>query len=112
MLYRILIDIRRGETTLLRGSLTRLEWLSPAIQERLVTRGAVTPVGTPPLTVLPGWQLRGAKLARIGIADAVQFLEADVDRVAGFMRVKPVTVVGWQQEVTGWLSAGPSPPSG
>jgi hypothetical protein len=61
------------------------------------------PVAPPPLAILPGWQHRGKRLGEIGITDACQAIEADVDEVARHCGVGPSLVRRWQAELLDWL---------
>ena len=104
-LYRVRKDIAYGKVIVRRGSLHRLNKVPADGLKKLKERGTISEVMPPPLAVLPGWTRRATRLEEAGIANAVQFLGADVDRAAAFMRVKPSTVEKWRREVLCMLGA-------
>lgn len=110
-LYRARVAISLGERVLTAGSLVMPGVLSARATDRLIRRGVLAQVQTPPLAVLPGWQHRSKRLLALGIVDAEQALLADVDEVARHCGVSPGLVVRWQAELIRWL-APPSPPGG
>lgn len=86
--------------------LSMLEWLTPEKQEMLVAVGAVAPVATPPLSVLPGFAARATKLARANIATVEDLLTANAADVAEALHTKVETVDRWQAEARAWLFPG------
>jgi hypothetical protein len=106
-MWRVLRPMTKGDRTWEEGEVTRLEWLKPAQVEKLVEVGAVSRIAAPPLEVLPGWKARAEKLLGLELRTAEEFLEADVERIAAFMEVKPATVQRWQSELWDWLRVEP-----
>lgn len=104
-LYRVTFPIAYGRQVIKAGSLHRLEKVPRKNIEKLKARGTVSQVVAPPLRVLPGWSRRAVKLERAKVIDAAQFLGADVNQTAEYMRVKPETVERWKRDVLGWLTA-------
>lgn len=101
--YRTIQRVALNEEIIQAGQLLMGKRLSHRTREALVRRGAIREVAAPPLNVLPGWKIRGKRLEKLGISDAVQVLEADVDEVARHMGVSPGLVKRWQEEVARWL---------
>lgn len=71
-----------------RGDLTPLAHLDAEQIAKLMRIGAIAPLAAPPLAELPGWAARSAKLAKVGIQDAGQFLEGDPALLRRVLRVK------------------------
>lgn len=86
-----------------RGQLTRLAHLTPEQVATLERAGAVARVASPPLAELPGWKVRAAKLAKVGIHDIEQMIEADSALIAACLRVKPATAARYQEDVRQYL---------
>lgn len=97
------MDLTAGERTIRRGSILRESDLSGKSRAALLARNVLTPVSPPPLTVLPGWAHRGKRLGEIGITDACQAIEADVDEMARHCGVSPGLIGRWQAELMDWL---------
>lgn len=82
-----------------RGDLTTLAHLTPEKVALLVSRGAVAPVAAPPLAALPGWTSRAGKLAKVGIEDAVQFVQGDPALLARVLHVKAETIDRYRESL-------------
>jgi hypothetical protein len=102
-LYRLLQNLAFPDRTLPRGSLSRLLGSKPDVIGKLTLKGGIAEVAPPPLAILPGWKLRSAKLAKIGIITAVDFLESADDGILKTMRIGPDVLAKWRTEVEGWL---------
>lgn len=89
------------------GSKTRLEWLNPDQIERMIKRGAIRRVESPPLEELAGWKTRAKRLERLDIKTTGQFLDADPDWLAEELHVKRETVDTWSQQLETWMTAPP-----
>lgn len=100
MYYRILRQVDKGGPV---GALCRFEWLLEEQRQWLVELQVISPLRVPPLAILPGWERRSARLQKLDLLMADEFLEADVAEVAKYMRVKPTTVERWQDEVMNHL---------
>lgn len=86
-----------------RGALTSLSHLTPEQIVKLEKAGGVARVSPPPLAELPGWEKRADKLAKFGIADVEQLIEADVQTVRKALRVKEDVALRTQQEARSFL---------
>jgi hypothetical protein len=102
-LYRLLQNLAFPDHTLPRGSLSRMLTSKPDVIERLRSKGGIAEIAPPPLAILPGWKLRSAKLAKIGIVSAVDFLETADDGILKTMRIGPDVLAKWRTEVEGWI---------
>jgi hypothetical protein len=104
-LYRALTKLSSGVDC---GQLTRLEHLTPEQIAKLEQVGAVARVAAPPLSELPDWASRAGKLAKAGIQDAEQFLDAEIPVISRALHVKAETAARYQDEVKAWLVIQPS----
>ncbi len=109
MFFRVQRKLDRGKgRTVYAGTITRLAWLTPDDQQRLVHCGAVTEVAPPPLRILPGWKVRSEKLRTHGITTAIQFLEADNALLQDILNVKrEATIKQWKAGLELQLVAKP-----
>ncbi len=109
MFYRVQRKLDRGKGRIVPvGSTTRLAWLTPDDQQRLVHCGAVTEVAPPPLRILPGWKRRSELLRTHGIQSAIQFLEADNALLQDILNVKrEATIESWKKDLELQLVAKP-----
>jgi hypothetical protein len=113
-MYRVLHRLNVGKGRILHpGSFNRLEWLNERGVERLTAKGAISRVNPPPLAVLPGWSRRAEKITEVAggeITNAEQFLEADDEKLAEWMKVKPAVIKRWKGEIMKWLTTDPARP--
>ena len=86
-----------------RGALTPLSHLTPEQIAKLEQSGGVARVSAPPLSELPGWSARAEKLAKVGLHDAEQLIEADPKLIRSALRVKDETAQRYQQEARSFL---------
>jgi len=110
-MYRVLhtLDVGKGRY-LYPKTFSRLEWLNAQGIAALTEKGAVSRVNPPPIMILPGWTERAGELARIGIQDAEQFLEADVGILTGALSIEEDEVKELSAELIRWLTAdAPAP---
>ena len=107
-LYRALRNLSNGIDQGVVFDQSRLQAKSIPILEE---RGAIAIVSTPPLAEFPGWKIRGAKFAKLGIETVDQFMEVDIEQTAKSLKVKPQIISAWRYEIVGWLSA-PKPKGG
>jgi hypothetical protein len=70
---------------------------------KLVQKGAISKLGSPPLAVLAGWSKRAVKLEPLGVVNVEQFVEADTAQLANLFKVKIDTIVSWKAELLTWL---------
>jgi hypothetical protein len=104
MLYRTRnILSRGGGKRIPRGVITTLSWLTEEQRKKLIEVGAVTPVEYPPLSVIPGWHIRGGRLRNAGYPDVEAFLAASTEEVAEALGYREDTVDRWKSELKGWL---------
>jgi hypothetical protein len=107
MLYRVTRDIDMGKEILKAGRLipgSRFKALG-----RLVERGALRPVASPPLAILPSWEKRALRLECVGIVNIVDALEAEPQTIARALRVPLATVAEYLLELETWLRVAPLP---
>lgn len=95
-----------------RGELTKLTHLDERGIEKLIKAGAIARVAAPPLSVLrltstTAWQNHAGKLAKAGIVDAEQLIEAEPTLIAETLKVKPETAQLYIDEVRALLTAPP-----
>jgi len=103
--YRALDDLifAPGDVTP-RGELVRAEkFKDEATIAILVSKRRISPVATPPLAVLPGWERRAEKLAQADIRNVEDFFETDVKEIAEHMGVTARTVERWKTSLVNWL---------
>jgi hypothetical protein len=110
MLYRVNRDLSTGEKPgdLVSGTRWRAE-----VSARLEVVGAISPLATPPLAVLPGWKTRARVLQAINIVNAATFYETAQtlngrEVIAQALKVKVETVERYLAEVTDWLAVKPA----
>lgn len=109
MLYRTRATLTTGQAA---GSLLAETDLAPGAVAALRRRGVLVPVSPPPLRALPGWQHRGRRLAELGVTDAGQVIEGEVEGMARHLGVGPALVRRWQEELRGWLNPPAERPQG
>ena len=109
-LYRVLRRLAHKDSYIETGTVAVLPFKASDLAI-LETRGAIAPVSTPPLAVLPGWADRAAVASKHGIltvADLIAALNANGPQVARWFRVSKEEVVNWQQQlIREWLVAPP-----
>lgn len=106
-LYRIVSPVAKGDQIIPVGTVGKLEYFTPQSLAALLRKGAITEVSPPPLSIMPGWKLRSAKLAKIGIEDAVQLLEGDTDDLMRSLRMTRVGVQKWKKDAEDLLTVDP-----
>lgn len=104
-LYRVMRDMAYSRDIVLRGAFHRLEKIDEMGIARLLERRAIAIVSSPPLSVLPGWKARSARLEESGIDTATQFLGADSGAVAILFGRKKEIIEKWKREVACLLGA-------
>lgn len=104
-MYRFLKNVTNGNEIIERGAIGRAPFSADTIA-KLIEVGAIAPIATPPLSVLPGWETRSNRLEqRLNILTIEQFLEADDDEIARVMRKSAQVVSEWKQDVVEWMKA-------
>ena len=98
-LYRILVDLDICK----RGGLDTLSGVKPQAIDKLLASGCIAVLSAPPLAILDGWEKRAARLAKHGIQDAAQLLEADTPDLARKLHVRADVIEAWKIEVKSWL---------
>lgn len=91
------MPLSKGSIVIPAGAVIEASTLPPGATDKLLAIGAIAPVSSPPLAELPGWRVRAKKLSMLGITTIADLAEADTERVADHMRVKPGTVKTWKQ---------------
>ena len=102
MLCRALKPLRVGERIVPIGGVECLD-VDASVLKKLLDKGAITPASGPPLSEIPLWENRAPQLAKIGILDTDQFLEANSDRLAGYLDIESGTIEAWKKELLRWL---------
>lgn len=101
-LYRVLRPLQKGNQKIMAGDFILGDTFAPDALEKLTGTGAIAMLYAPPLSELPDFD--GAdQLATIGIVQADQFLEADVDNIAPRLSVDKSIIRQWRVEVANWL---------
>jgi hypothetical protein len=104
-LYRVLRALTTGHVP---DDVVDGSRFSPRVLEALLRVRALAEVRPPPLSQLPGWGERAAKLRTIGVVTARDLLEADDDEVRRLFNYKRTsTVVKWKKQAEEWLHAEP-----
>lgn len=107
MIYRLLDNLSyRDGRFLEKGTLQRLDDLSPGKIAILLERGAIAIPASPPLAALPGWETRAKRLeGRCEIVTIIQLLDANPQSVATALRTRAETVRAWQAEAEQFLQS-------
>ena len=101
MLYRALKNLSIGVRV---GQVFPASRIRPDVAEVLLAKRTIAEVQAPPIIILCGWEQRDAELARYGIFDLAQLVEADPDALDG---LDPDEVREWQQEAVSFLVSDP-----
>jgi hypothetical protein len=101
MIYRVL-SLLRYKGRLVQTGIAHLD-LTPEQETALMRGGHIAHISPPRLDVLPGWEKRAARLAKLDILDALQLLQADAGEAAKLLRIKPDAFKAWQDEIKPWL---------
>lgn len=100
MIYRILSQLKHGQKFIKPG-VANLD-LTPEQEKPLIDGDFIAKILPPRLDVLPGWEKRAARLAKLGILDGLQLLQAG-DEIPKLLRVKPADFRTWQDDIKQWL---------
>lgn len=100
-----------GKRRVTKGDVTELASLKDSSKETLRAQGAISRASGPPLSALPGWKTRSAKLKPLGIETVEQLLGVRDEILAEHVNRKPSTITRWKLEAKDWLLA-PVPSSG
>lgn len=95
----------KGNRRVKKGDVTELASLKDSSKEILQAQGAISRVSGPPLSALPGWKTRSAKLKPLGIKNVEQLLGVRDEILAEHMNRKPSTITRWKLEAKDWLLA-------
>jgi len=104
-MYRLRDNLRMGKKVLPIGEIHELASLSSAVIEKLIEKGAIAPIATPPLSALPGpWGYRARRLRKKArIVTVEDLLSADSGKVADVTGLRPGTVDTWKEEAKEYL---------
>lgn len=109
-LYRVLRRLAHKDTYIQPGTVAILPFKASDLAI-LETRGAIAPVSTPPLAVLPGWSEKAKAAQKHGIvtvADLLDALHTNRAQVARWLRVSVDDAAAMQQSlIKEWLIAPP-----
>lgn len=98
-IYRIHRDLAKGNTHIAAGSLCSLDGMGEAAIDKLVSLGIISRIAPPPLSEIPGWATRAARLKTVGIIDVEEFLEADAALLAKTLKVRVSTIEDWREQI-------------
>lgn len=95
----------KGKRRVKKRDVTELASLKDSSKEILQAQGAISKVSGPPLSALPGWKTRSAKLKPLGIETVEQLLGVADEDLAEHLNCKPSTITRWKLEAKDWLLA-------
>lgn len=98
-LFRCRYDVTVGKGVLARGSVVREGRFNPTTQETLVSRKILTPVSTPPLSLVPGWLTRGRRLEGREVTTVEGVLDLDPEELGAFFGVNAEVGAKWQRSL-------------
>lgn len=101
MLYRAHKNLSIGIHA---GGVFPAERIRPDVAEVLIAKRTISEVKAPPIIILCGWEQRDAELARYGIFDLAQLVEADPEALDG---LDADEVRQWQREAISFLVSDP-----
>ena len=105
MIYRVVKQLATGKTlsTFIHvGSNIRGDRFKTHVLAGLLEAKALSPVSAPPLTVLPGWKLRGKRFEDAGY-DAIAILEATDEDLAAGTGYHVRSIRKWRKELESFL---------
>ena len=105
-LFRACRDIRYRKGRVPPGTLVWLDKPEETI-DRLLGFGVIAPVRTPPFEALPGWETRGPKIERAGVADIEDFLSRSPAELATLLEKSVRTIHRWRRDLEMWLTGQP-----
>lgn len=116
-MYLVRVDIQLADGSLVeRGQVLTGDEFAQATLQVFLERGKVLRIKEPPLSSLPGWKTRGAKLRGMGVQVVSEFLKQPPAEIAKYMGVSEATAERWLAEVEGHLAPPakktPAKPSG
>lgn len=103
-LYRVLRTLYRKDRTIPAGDFIAGDSYAPKALDKLEEVGAISLLHAPPLSELPGFE-GTEQLAAIGIVNADQLLECNIDETIKRLNIYPSTLRDWCAEVKAWLIA-------
>jgi hypothetical protein len=105
MLYRVLRPLTTGHMP---DDIVDGTRFSSQILKVLLEKKALAEVRPPPLSELPGWEERAAKLRKIGVVTVRDLLDADDDELRRLFNYKRTsTITKWKKQAEEWLHAEP-----
>ena len=107
-LYQLHTPLHTKHGLLPKGSVSTLKMLKPDALVTLLRMGYISEAETPPLDVLPGYELVGAKLAAydvVTVADFIIMLEDAPDDLSRILQTDVATLQTWRHTLEiNWLS--------
>ena len=101
-IYRVLKRLDTGHDD---GDLVVSGWRRDDVMAELERKECIAEIETPPLDVLPGWQLRFDLLAELGIITIADFIDAPRDDVMDALGIaQERTYRKYRNELMGWLA--------
>jgi hypothetical protein len=107
LIYRTASNVFFKGHSIPANTLTLLSGAGTETIQRLIECGAIQPVNAPPLCGLPGWKIRGRKLAINGIDTVAQFWGAEYAQIKIIFGIDDATVCKWHNELQGLLCVAP-----
>jgi hypothetical protein len=104
--YRVIRNISaKAGKTYKRGFVGVIAGVTEEALDTLLERGAIAEVGPPPLSEIPSFKTKAARLQKAGIVTVEQLMIADKTALALAMNVQATTVAAWQKQAESWLHA-------
>ena len=106
-LYRMIerITFADGRPSLEMGAVSRLKGISKKGIKILLKKGAIAPVSSPPLSILPGWEERAKLLASVGVMNIEDLLTSDLGEIARRLNISPGGLRQAANEAKRWVEA-------
>lgn len=106
-LYRAIerITFADGRRTLEMGEVSSLKAVTEKGIQVLLDKGAIAPVSSPPLKILPGWEQKAEALTSLEIENVEDFLTADLEHVAKELDVSLEGLEQAAEEARNWIEA-------
>lgn len=102
MLYRVLKSMQGKHGVIPAGDFIISAAYPAASLAKLEEVGAIGELHAPPLTEIPDFDA-AEQLAAIGIVQADQLVECDIDETSKQLRIDAMMLREWRAEVSNWL---------
>lgn len=105
-MYRIHRRLMTSTNTYEKGAIAQLTEMAPDMRQQFVKAGIISSVNPPPLSVVPGWDSRSAKLAQHGILDIADFIGRDDEELGRILRASQIRIQEMKAQLMAYLSPG------